>query len=70
MSNFARKIRLIAAAAFLGLGAGAFAATNTAPLYGSDEAVAERGHGHIEPDNSYFCHCSGTACHPCAKTEQ
>jgi hypothetical protein len=70
MSNIARSIRFVAAAAVLGLSLGAFAAANTSPLYGNDQSIQARGHGHIEPDGAYFCHCSGDACLPCGAVDE
>lgn len=66
MRNLTRKSRLMLLAAVLGLGMGGAAATFVAPL---EAAIAPPagglGHGHIEPNGVYFCHCSGSACKPC-----
>jgi hypothetical protein len=71
MTNTMRRIRLLATTAIVGVGMGAAAAAFTTPLNATvvpvDEPAA-KGHGHIEPDGVYFCHCSGTACTPCAST--
>lgn len=71
MKSMIRRTRLLAGTAILGAGLGAFAAAFTSPLNAAI-AVSEpaaKGHGHYEPDGTYFCHCSGTACTPCASTD-
>lgn len=71
MKSLIHRSRLLAGTAMLGVGLGAFAAAFTAPLNAAVAAgEAAKGHGHYEPDGTYFCHCSGTACTPCASTEQ
>jgi hypothetical protein len=61
--------RILIGALMMGLGGGFAAGVGAAPVQASVVESA-KGHGHIEPDGSLFCHCTGTYCSPCAATEQ
>jgi hypothetical protein len=57
--------RIMMAALVLGVAAGGMAGLGTSRLEAAEAATA-KGHGHVEPDQSLFCHCTGTFCSPCA----
>jgi hypothetical protein len=70
MTDIIRTVRLAALAAVLGLGLGAAASRVATPLnaQGATNIPPDGGalgHGHIEPNGVYFCHCSGSSCKPC-----